>query len=462
MTLPLDWTERGRELEVMLEECHAVVIVGSDPVATSEVALGAARTQSHTRHVAIADLFGEAPPLQELVTNEDAHGIVDSFLFGVSLNKIAQYIPESGELFILPSGSAPIDYDEMFTHPRWRRLVAGFREVNALLLIVAPANAPKLPQLVSATDGAVIVGDVVPAEVSVAQSLAWLRTKKTAPTAIAIEAPSVPVITGDSPLVASEARERPRRDRRRVAAGVGGLAVTAGLIAAAVWFAGRPFASAPKARVGKTPATAPVLPLTPDSLARQKAESTAKADSAAKASAAVAPPPVDSFPVLTAANAGDSAVAASYAVRLEQTNTPSGAILDLRGRYETVPAGTYGFDLKNRFYLLVAGAYPTKAGAESLLVRLHTQKVLAPGAGSVVSLPFAFLVEADVPAADVASRLKLLAARGKPVYALRQPSGVAHLYFGAYENPQSAALAVPQVRDAGLTPMLVYRIGRVF
>ena len=261
----------------------------------------------------------------------------------------------------------------------------------------------------------------------------------------------------EAPLAAVAARDKPRRDRKRVVAGVAGLFVTAALVGAAYWFAARPFASQPKVKMtGAKPvaARAAAVALTSDSLTKSKADSTAPATAA--------PPPVDSFPQLAAANTADSALASAFAVRLEQTNTPSGAILDLRGRYETVPAGTYGFDVKNRFYLLVAGAYPTRAGADSLLVRLHAQKVLAPGAGSVVSLPFAFLVEADVPAADVASRLKLFAARGKPVYALRQPSGVAHLYFGAYENPQSAALAVPMVRDAGLTPMLVYRIGRVF
>jgi hypothetical protein len=136
--------------------------------------------------------------------------------------------------------------------------------------------------------------------------------------------------------------------------------------------------------------------------------------------------------------------------------------LDLRGRFETVPAGTYGYDLRTRFYLLVAGAYPMRAGAESLLVQLRDHKVLAPGIGSVTSLPFAFMVQPDVPAADVASRLARFAARGQPVYALRQTNGTANLYFGAYESAQQAALAVPTVREAGLTPTLVYRIGRVF
>jgi hypothetical protein len=118
--------------------------------------------------------------------------------------------------------------------------------------------------------------------------------------------------------------------------------------------------------------------------------------------------------------------------------------------------------LRTRFLLLVAGAYPTRAGAESLLVLLRENRILAPSLGSVRSLPFAFLVQADVPMADVPSRLARFAARGQPVYALRQPNGAAHLYFGAYESPRQAALAVPTVREAGLTPTLVYRIGRVF
>jgi len=35
-------------------------------------------------------------------------------------------------------------------------------------------------------------------------------------------------------------------------------------------------------------------------------------------------------------------------------------------------------------------------------------------------------------------------------------------YYGAYTNPEQAALAVPAVRAAGIRPLLVYRIGRVF
>jgi hypothetical protein len=454
VTPPLDWTERGRDLGATLNEYHAVVVIGSDPVATSEVALGLARVQAMHRRVAVGDLFGEAPPLQALVGEEDAHGIVDSFLFGVSLNRIARQVPDSGELFVMPSGTVPIDPEELFAHPRWKRLAAGFREVGALLVLVAPAEASNLQHLVASTDGAIIVGDSVPADIPVAQSLAWLRPKRSGPTTVAGAAPLAVVQTP---------RPMPHRDRSRIAAGIAGLLLTLALVGAGVWFAQRPFvkdhAPTKAARTPENLAAATAGTLTADSLAKARADS-AHADSIARAASAALVP--DSFPVLAAANPMDSARASAWAVRLEQTNTKSGAILDLRGRFETVPAGTYGYDLRTRFYLLVAGAYPTRAGAESLLVQLRDHKVLASGIGSVTSLPFAFMVQPDVPAADVASRLARFAARGQPVYALRQTNGTANLYFGAYESAQQAALAVPTVREAGLTPTLVYRIGRVF
>ena len=204
MTSLPDWTQRGRELGATLDACHAVVVAGSDTVATAEVALGIARVQAVRRRVAVADLFGEAPPLQALVSSDDPHGIVDSFLFGVSLNRVAHAVPDAGELFIMPSGTSPIDYEDIFANPRWRRLAAGFREVGALLILAAPADAANLADLVYSTDGAVIVGDTVPGEIPVARTLAWLRPKRSGLTAVA----------GAAPLALVEAaRGKPRRNR---------------------------------------------------------------------------------------------------------------------------------------------------------------------------------------------------------------------------------------------------------
>ena len=451
MTDPLDWTARGRELAETLDTCHTIVITGTEPVATAEVALGIGRVQSERRPVTVIDLIGEAPPIQSLVDGDDPHGIADSFEFGISLNRIAHAVPDSGALFVVPSGASPIDHATMFASARWRRLVGGFREVGALLILVAPADAANLAELVLATDGAVVVGDTVPPDVPVAQTLAWLRVARRS---------SVAPSASEAPLaMVNAARARPRRDRARYLAGAAGILLTLGFIAGGVWFAYRPFASARPARRSAKPEASPLgRQLSTDS-ALPRTDAT-RGDSGAALSRAPATP--DSFPLLAPANTSDSSAAAAWGVLLEPTRTYSGAILELRTRFETVPVGTYSIDVRTRAFLLIGGAYRLRSSAESLLVDLRSHRVLAPGLGSVAAMPFAFLVQQDVPEVDVPSRLKRFAGSGRPVYALRQTNGAANLYFGAYESVQQAALAVPSVREAGLTPTLVYRIGRVF
>src|SRR5206468_7095232 len=125
-----------------------------------------------------------------------------------SLSRIAQKVPDAGELFVMPTGTSPPDYDELLPNPRWRRLIAGFREVGALLIITAPADAPHVHDLVDVSDGVVIVGDVVPPEVSVAQSLAWVRPRRAAPAPV-VEPTAAPVL----PAPVREPSKPPGRGR---------------------------------------------------------------------------------------------------------------------------------------------------------------------------------------------------------------------------------------------------------
>ena len=90
MRRPFDWEDAGARLGSELDHHHAIVVLGDDVVATAEVALGIGRAQSTRRRVAVCDLLGEAPPIQALVESDDLHGIVDSFTYGVSLNRIAR------------------------------------------------------------------------------------------------------------------------------------------------------------------------------------------------------------------------------------------------------------------------------------------------------------------------------------------------------------------------------------
>ena len=453
-TRTIDWNEEGRRIGVTLDAFHAIVVVGTDPEATAETALGIARVQAVHRRVALGDLLGEAPPIQALVRGDDPHGLVDSFEYGVSLSKIAQQVPDSGELFVMPTGTGLVDYEELFGSDRWRRLIAGFREVGALLILAAPADAPMVHALVDVSDGAVIVGDVVPAEVSVAQSLAWVRQRRGAPPSAPadgapVDAPdatptSIPVV-GAGPSGASR--------------WIGGAIALLVLVALAIWgassYSQRRAVRQAAADSASREAAARVR--VTDSIARLRRDSITR-DSLARVEGSAA----DSFPVYSPANPEDSAAAVGYAILLSKYNTKSGAILDLFGRFARLPASTYGMESPSRFYLLLAGAFPSRASAESLLLRLRVQGTLARDFGSVDRYPLAFLVDPGVTPREAPARLTRYHARGLPVYGLRQPNGTVRLYFGAYANAEQAALAVPQVREAGMRPMLVYRIGRVF
>ena len=453
-TRTVDWNEEGRRIGATLDAFHAVVVVGTDPDATAETALGIARVQAVHRRVALGDLLGEAPPIQALVRGEDPHGLVDSFVYGVSLSKIAQQVPESGELFVMPTGTGPVDYEELFGSDRWRRLIAGFRKEGALLVLAAPADAPMVHALVDASDGAVIVGDVVPPEVSVAQSLAWVRQRRgAAPAPVADEAPVA--APDETPTSIPVVRAGPNGSNRWIAVVVA-LLVVAGLTywGASAYSQRRAVQQAAADSAMREAANRARIT---DSIARVRRDSITR-DSLARLEGSAS----DSFPVYAPANPLDSAAAVGYSILLSKYNTKSGAILDLFGRFARLPASTYGIETPSRFYLLLAGAFPSRAAAESLLVRLRVQGTLARDFGSVDRYPLAFLVDPGVSPREAPARLNRYHARGLPVYGLRQPNGSVRLYFGAYANAEQAALAVPQVREAGMRPMLVYRIGRVF
>lgn len=456
MSEGFDWAEEGRAVGVTLDACHAVVVTGSDPVATAEAALGIGRVQAQHRRVAIADLIGDAPPIQSLLADDSAPGLSDSFEFGVSLSRIAYPVPDAGELFVMPSGALPLDYAELFVHPRWAKLAAGFREEGALLLLLAPSDAPHVLDLVDVTDGAVLVGDVVPPDLPVALSLAWIRPRRSvAARASAAVPPAFSTPHGVTAPI-------PAVERRKWAGPVAGVALAAALALAGVWFARRPLSRMERRTPNGVPASsmsaaanAPVLSadtLARDSLARDSVVRLTPSTALAN----------DSFPVLPVANPADSALATGFAVELEQTLTPAFAILNIAGKYKGLPATSYAQVKGTHYYQIVSGASPSQAGADSLLARLRAAGTIPAGSGKVVTVPYAFLVQDAVPASQVASRVASFARRAQPVYALRQPNGTARLYFGAFDSPQQAALAVPAVKKVVATPTLVFRIGRVF
>ncbi len=425
-----DWQAAGRQLGARFDDAHAIVVLGSDPVATAHVALGIARAQAAHREVAVGDLLGDAPPFLELVQPADLHGLVDSFTFGVSLNRIATRVPDEERLFILPTGTQSPDYVEILPNARWRRLANGFRQEGALLIIAVPADAPAVERLVDSLDGAILVDDAAPDALPVAQVLGVVRR------------PRVPVERR------SAARPGRQRVLRRVGATVGGV-LTATLAGAGLWLAYRPLAGPHGIGHGHIPEST----LAKAAIVRIDSVSPPETDSA-----------IGPLPVPSPVDPADSATAVAYSVALTNANTQAGAILNLQENARKLPAATFApITIQGvRWFRVLAGAYAEPKRADSLLVALRGRGVLDDRSGIVVRAPLAFVIEDRVANGDVPGRLAKYAEQGQPVYPLFQSDGSARLYAGAFESPTQAALYAESLREAGITPVLAYRIGRVF
>jgi hypothetical protein len=335
---------------------------------------------------------------------------------------------------VIPSGSEPPNYDELFTSPRWARMTEDFRKSASLLVLAAPAGAAALAELVAATDGVVVVGDSVPAEVAASSVVAVLRESKPAP-------PST------RPQRASRPAPAAKRRAFKIAS-VPGVSLLVLITVLVGWLAYRPLAGGP-ARLGPKPDTVNHRVI-PAPIAVQPA-SPGTADTAAEAT----------YLVL---NPADSSEAAAFGVELVAANTQSGAILKLQQDGNNVPAETFSPAQVQgaTWFKVVSGAFTARSQADSLLRALRQRKLLDRSSGTVVRLPFAFLIDSGLPPTAVPGMISMWGFRGQPAYALQQPNGSAWLLVGAFESVGQSTLAVPSLRSAGIKPVLVYRKGRTF
>jgi hypothetical protein len=421
----------------------AVVVTSSDPIAAAHVALGIARSEAAHRRVVVGDLVGDIPSLRSLVKDEDPHGITDSFLYGVSFNKIGYPVEGTENLYVMPSGTDPLIDEEIFRSARWTKLAEGFGEATSLLLLVATADSPGLSDLIDQVDGAVLVKDSeLPA----------------APWALVLARVASPTPTLKIPLHSFAARAASWRITARAAVwrrhrwfypALAGIALV--LIAAVG-------GAIMLARVGATRRSAALLPTRPVVV---------------KPIPAPTPPPPRPPPetlyVAPPSNVNDSASAAVFAVELLVANTAEGANLFVRKNGAALPAAAvspvvFGSE-RSTWYQVTAGAYTTRNQADSLLLALRSSGIIRDTAGvSVTRTPLALVVD-SVPTQGgigdaVSATLDRYAARGLQVYALMQDDGGALIYAGAFATPDQSAPLIRTLRGAGLKPVLVYRTGR--
>ncbi|MDP1890479.1 MAG: hypothetical protein Q8K55_06255, partial [Gemmatimonadaceae bacterium] len=182
--------------------------------------------------------------------------------------------------------------------------------------------------------------------------------------------------------------------------------------------------------------------------------------------ATVVIPHADTVRVSDPVNPLDSAAAAQFAVELVATNTAAGANLWIRERGNQLAGLTVSPVLLgvagSRWHKVIAGAWRHRAGADSLLAALRGDDVLRAGAGAVVRVPVALLLEAGVSRGEATAHVAALIARGVPAYALVQDDGSVRLFAGAFETAAAAVPLDADLRAAGFVPQLAYRTGRTF
>ena len=426
---PVAWEDAGRQIAPLLGSYSAVVVTSSDPVAAAHVALGIALAEAKHRRVVVGDLVGDLPPLRSLVKDEDPHGISDSFLYGLSLNKIGYEVEGAANLYIMPSGTDPTIGDEIFRSARWKKLAVGFAETGSLLMLVARSDALGLAELAEQTDGAVLVRD--------AQLAA-------APSALVLARVPAPTPTLKIPLHRFTARAADWRKHRWA---YPALAAGAVLVVAAIG-AGLMLARA-AARPARTPTRVAAAPVP----------------------APIPPPPLpapETLYIAPPANVNDSASASAFSVELLVANTAEGANLFVRKNGAALPAAAVSpvpiGQERATWYKVTAGAYTRRDQADSLLFALQKSGVLATeSAGRVTRSPLALLVD-SVPSQGglvdaVRAAVEKYTARGLTVYPLIQDDGGARIFAGAFATADQSGALIRTLRGAGLKPVLVYRTG---
>ena len=413
----------GRQIGVAVRGYSSIIVTSDDIVAAGHAAIGIALAESAHRLVMIADLSGETAPIQALVQDDDSHGVYDSFEFGTSFVRIAREVHGVKNLFVIPGGTESPATEKILSSPRWGTFASEFANADELLILVCDSNTPGIDKLEAQLDGVVLVGiqrlDAAPA--------ANILARIPHPTVIA------------PPKIDLAPRREPWPMQKVAIAAAGLLALG---IAGGAGFAARSRTDA----ASTPPAIAPAL-----------ADSTA--DSAALAASQA----------LLPANASDSASATPFSIEILASNTAEGANFEIQRHGSVMPAATISLvpigDTEATWYKVYAGAFSDSAQAERLLASLRRRRIVPDSAGSVVRAPLALLVD-SIPAqagmsARVREMLQSLSGRSVTAYALMQADGSARVYAGAFERPEQSSLAATALRVAGLTPVLVYRTGRL-
>ncbi len=391
--------------------------------------------------VALVDLSLARPALDAGATlpSGGAEGIVDALLYDASLTEVAQPQDEPGLHYLgvgTPTGNPP----EVWAHPRWTRLHAGFKSQGALLLLFLPPAA--IPHLALQPDGVIILARTGWSQEEQRHLGVSKWLEQGIPLLAVLSEPSTapPAPTGGL-------RVAPRRR------GKGNLTFAAALVVVvavtAVWAVSRLSESPAAPRESSVPVTEPLVATPPPT----------------------PPPPVEptSTDIVTPPSEPRRLDTLFYAIQVAAFNTSDRALEyahsleDRRLAAAVTPVRVRG----RVWYRVILGALPTSAEARAALQRLWRDGLVASGEGAILRTPQAFDLGTR-PNADMAwEETQRLRERGIPAYTVEAApaagagagAGAARILVGAFETPDQTAVVESLLTAAGLTTTLVNRTG---
>lgn len=357
------------------------------------------------RRVALVDLCIEQPALHQIVggTLASTEGIVDAFEYGVSLNKAAH---EVMGVFFIPVGSDTAKPAELYAHPRWRKLQAGFRSEGALMLMFLPPTG--LTQLSATPDGVMVLApEGLPPGFTTDVPLLGVVRDRWLPSGASARVSPPPMVV---PAEASRGSGRLRI--ALVAIVVAALAVGGWALLARARESAGAFIAPPPAPTSTTSTTSTSL--------HQPAPR----------------PDTLGWTVQLAAYASlDKALA--HADRLA-------ADAGVPALVTPVPQNDHG----GVWYRVLAGSYATRAAAGEARADLWHRGIAGEGIGDLLRAPYSFRAPDD-------ATIDGLRRRGLP--AVRWSNGV--ILLGAFEAPEQAAFTKAALQRAGVRANLLPRMG---
>lgn len=409
-------TERVAGMPVMpLGDRAAVGIIGASRSDVAREALKIARAESQSRPVLLVDLLGHGSALDQLFSDDDPHGVSDAARYGVSLARVARPVPDADTLFVVPGGLESPLADDVLSDHMWGSWSDQCRRAGALLVVAAPADLPSVHMTLDQLDGVVMIGDAVPPHMQVP-----LIGRVPGPRHRPVDVPEPRRI---SPEELAVVRKATPSHRWWVIALV---AAGAAVVAAGIWWA--------LAAGWIGPGLSPV----------------------GAATTAGEPP---------GAVAGMRGPVAEWAVELASVSSMPGVITRMRQAQDAAPAPTFApihpGSSSTVWYRLVAGGFPSRGSADSLLSALRARGLVDAAGGRVVRAPLGWLVEDGVGPELLPTRLTALREQGLPAYALRDDRGGARVYVGAFETEDEGRLLLPVLDSLNLHATLAPRVGSI-